>query len=90
MSGLESKQAPLSKSRAVVELTITGMLWGLGFVAALWALREAGPIAITGWRFTIAGLTGLVIAKRFVFSKNAREFLPVSFWPGVFIAATIL
>ncbi len=90
MSGLERKQVPLSKSRAVIELTVTGMLWGLGFVAAVWALAEAGPIAITGWRFTIAGLTGLLCAKRFVFSKSARAILPISFWPGVFIAATIL
>lgn len=90
MSGLDRKQAPLTKSRAVIELVVTGMLWGLGFVATVWSLREAGPLAITGWRFTIAGIAGLLIAKRFIFTKSARAFQRASIWPGFLIAATIL
>lgn len=90
MTGLSNAQKPITQTRAVIELTVAGMMWGLGFIATIWALREAGPMAITGWRFVLAGITGLLFARRFIFTKAARTYLRYAWWPGALIAATIL
>lgn len=80
----------MTQTRAVTELIFAGMLWGLGFVAAVWALQGAGPVAISGWRFVIAGLIGLLFARRFLVTREARNYLRVAWIPGFFIAATII
>ncbi|CAN5627536.1 DMT family transporter [soil metagenome] len=83
-------QKPITQTRAVVELILAAMMWGLGFVAAVWALRDAGPLAITGWRFVIAGVAGLLFAHRFIRTKEARLYLRYAWLPGACIAATII
>lgn len=69
---------------------LAAMLWGIGFIATVWTLREAGPLAITGWRFVIAGAAGVLLAKKFFFTPGARVFLRAAWVPGVLIAATLL
>lgn len=80
----------MSQTRAVIELVFAGMMWGLGFVATVWALREAGPLAISGWRFVIAGIAGLFFARRMLFTPTAREFMRAAWLPGALIASTIV
>jgi drug/metabolite transporter (DMT)-like permease len=85
---------PMTQRRAVFELCLAAMFWGLGFIATVWTLREAGPLAITGWRFLFAALVGLVVERRFFFSLNARpemrDFIRSAWLPGLLIAATLI
>ena len=82
-------QQPLTKLRAIIELVIAAMMWGMGFVAIVWCLREASPLAISGWRFVIAGIVGLLFARKFIFTTSAREFMKIAWLPGLLIAATV-
>ena len=85
------------QTRAIIELSIAGALWGFGFVAAYWSLGVGGPITITGWRFVIAGLIGLV--SYFAIQKLKghtlrfdvfQAYLRAAWWPGVFIATLLV
>lgn len=80
----------MSQARAVTELVLAGMFWGLGFIATIWSLRDAGPLAISGWRFVLAGLFGVLTARKFIFTKTARQFMKAAWLPGSLIAATIV
>ncbi len=65
------------------------MMWGMGFVAIVWCLREAGPLAISGWRFVIAAVVGLMWARKFIFSLEARKFMKLAWIPGALLAAMV-
>lgn len=90
MSALIRAQQPITRSRAVVELALAGMVWGLGFIATVWSLQVAGPLAITGWRFLIAGAAGAFYSRNFFFSGNALAYFRAAWLPGLLIAATLL
>jgi drug/metabolite transporter (DMT)-like permease len=90
MPNFPPHQKSMTQTRAVIELVFAAMMWGMGFVAAMWALRDAGPLAISGWRFVVAGLTGLLFARRFLLTKEARLYLRYAWAPGALIAATIV
>lgn len=51
----------LTKNQAAFELTFAGILWGFGFVAAVWALEAFTPVEILVYRFILATLLGEVI-----------------------------
>jgi drug/metabolite transporter (DMT)-like permease len=57
----ETKPLEPARAFAVLELVFAASFWGFGFIAAIWALGAMGPLAITGWRFALASLTGLLI-----------------------------
>lgn len=42
--------------RAYFELVFAGAFWGMGFIAAKWALLDFGPFLVTALRFTIGAL----------------------------------
>lgn len=85
------------RNQAIVELSFAGALWGFGFVAATWSLAVGGPFTITGWRFVIAGIIGLLTWKWLLSSEatrgNSTDFKPylrAAFWPGIFIASLLV
>lgn len=78
----------MSQTRAVIELILAAMLWGMGFVAAVWSLEAAGPLAISGWRFIIAGSIGLFFLRG-SWKTLSRSYMRVAWLPGVLIAATV-
>lgn len=51
----------LTKNQAAFELTFAGILWGFGFVAAVWALKVYTPVEILVYRFILATLLGEII-----------------------------
>lgn len=50
-----------SKNRAAIELIFAGVLWGFGFVAAVWALKAFTPAETLIYRFIIASVIGEII-----------------------------
>ncbi|WP_415061944.1 DMT family transporter [Bdellovibrio sp.] len=48
----------MTKSRAALELVFAGVLWGFGFVAAVWALKAFTPVETLIYRFIIAAVIG--------------------------------
>lgn len=83
---------PLTKRSAILELTVAAALWGFGFIAAVWALRDFGPLGVTGWRFALATVVGfalvfLIPGLRRQFNKT--EFM-LAFWPGIFLSSTLI
>jgi drug/metabolite transporter (DMT)-like permease len=83
----------ISRSKsAVLELAFAGALWGFGFIAAVWALRSMGPMAITGWRFTVAAVIGFTIVglRPSLRSHLTREQFWLACVPGMLICATLV
>ena len=81
-----------ARTLAVLELTLAGALWGFGFIAAVWALRGMGPLAVTGWRFALAVAAGFIFAafnKKFRADLNGKTFWLAAI-PGLLISATLV
>lgn len=78
--------------RAAFELVGAGTLWGFGFVAAVWALRGMGPLAVTGWRFAIAALVGslMILAVPSLRKQVSREQFLLAAIPGFLISLTLV
>lgn len=79
------------ETNAVLELVLAAALWGFGFIATAWALREMGPVTLTGARMFLAFIIGTVISLT---SPNLRQHLnknqfKLAFWPGVFLCITM-
>jgi drug/metabolite transporter (DMT)-like permease len=78
--------------RAAFELTFASVLWGFGFIAAVWALDVMGPLSLTGWRFFIAAFVGLGISL--LVPSLRRQATPQQFMlaaiPGLLLCLTIL
>lgn len=81
---------PLTKVRAIVELIAAAMMWGLGFVAIVWALRESTPLAISGWRFVLASLIGGLLTKRLWISTGGWDLIKRAWLPGVLLVAMVV
>lgn len=84
-----SPAARSTEIKAIIELVFAGMLWGFGFVAAAWSLEAAGPLAITGWRFIIAGLIGSILFHRSLL-HNFAQLTRLSILPGFLISLTLV
>lgn len=79
------------RTRAVAELLLAGVIWGLGFVATVWALRDFSPVGFLITRFMIAFTLGeivrvLIMKRRF---WNAEDF-KLSIFAGVLMASFLL
>ena len=85
------KKRPLNLN-AVFELIAAGALWGFGFIATVWALRDLGPLGITGLRFVFACLFGGAICLRVPSVRRELSFtqFKLAFWPGLFMTSTLL
>ena len=78
------------RTSAMLELTFASTFWGFGFIAAAWALRAMGPLAVTGWRFFLAASVG----SFFLFVIRREKFEKDQFWlaavPGLLLSATLI
>lgn len=66
-------------------LLMTAILWGSGFIAQRLGSDNITPFTFNGFRFLLAGITFLVIAK-FRLPKD-RESQKIIFWSGVVLFA---
>ncbi|MGE3973747.1 MAG: DMT family transporter [Bdellovibrionales bacterium] len=77
----------ISERRAVGELIFAGAIWGFGFIATVFALRDMGPLTMAVVRFVVA----IVATLPFFFlipslkNTNHRKILTLSFWPGMML-----
>lgn len=77
---------------AVSELVLAASLWGFGFVATVWALEDFGPLWIGGLRCSVAFVFGLLICLSVpgLRSKLSKSQFYLAFWPGLFLAGTLV
>lgn len=77
---------------AVLELTFAGSLWGFGFIASVWALREMGPLTIIGMRFALATVVGLVISWAIPSLRRDLNWasMRLALMPGLLLSITLV
>lgn len=83
----------MSKARlAVLELVFAGSLWGFGFISAIWALTEMGPLTITATRFVLASIVGVPIALAIPSLRRHANFatLKLAFLPGLMLSMVLV
>lgn len=68
--------------RAVLELFIAGMLWGISFTFVKWALVDFSPATLVFWRFAFALLLGEVLY--FVFDREGFKKSHSDYKIGIF------
>jgi drug/metabolite transporter (DMT)-like permease len=68
---------------------LTTAIWGFGFVATSWAIAEIGPFTTTTLRFAISTLIFLVFL-RLKGIKHDRGQFKLAFWPGIFLALSLV
>lgn len=51
----------MTKQKAVIELIFAGALWGFGFVATTWSLREFSVAEVLAYRFLLAFAAGELV-----------------------------
>ncbi len=79
------------RSRAALELLLAGIIWGFGFVATVWALRDFSVVGFLLLRFVIACIVGEAI-RLLVFKRkfwDAKDF-KYSIGAGILMAAFIV
>ena len=89
VSPADEQRIPLG---AGLELVLAGALWGFGFVATVWALNDMGPLMLTLFRFAWISLIGfplLMLVPRWRRTLSMSQWR-LSFWPGFWLAATII
>lgn len=64
----------MTKNRAALELIFAGILWGFGFVAAIWALTVYTPFETMVLRFLVATLVGEILHLALRGPKLTTEF----------------
>ena len=81
-----------SNVRAVIELVFAAVLWGFGFIAAVWALRDMAPFTLSAVRFGLAIVFGLpLVALLPSLKKDLRwEQAKLACLPGLFLALVLL
>lgn len=75
---------------AIIELLFAASLWGFGFVAAVWALEQLNPFALTFIRFFVASLFLLPLLFWKAGRAEIHYHLRMAFLPGMFFAGTLL
>ncbi|MEQ1665613.1 MAG: DMT family transporter [Bdellovibrionales bacterium] len=79
------------RTLALFELLVATAVWGMGFVATIWALKIWSAAEVTVLRFFFATLPA---AFYFLFSKSTLLDIKLesrlSFWPGLYLALTMV
>lgn len=85
-----TNSAQNGKALAVAELVVAAAFWGFGFIATVWSLQTLDAFQLTFVRFAIAALAGTVFI--WVTRKKGawRENFRWTFWPAVFLTATLV
>ncbi len=80
------------ESTALLELIFASALWGFGFIATAWALREYSPLTLTGLRMSLAFASGLLIIGLVPSLRRqlSLEQFKLAFWPGLFLSVTMI
>lgn len=80
----------MNRITATAELFTAAALWGFGFIATVWAMRELNAFELTFMRFALASLLLIPILCFPSWRRGLFENLRKSFWPGLFFAATLI
>lgn len=74
-----------------MELILAGVIWGLGFVATIWALQDFSPVGFLVTRFLMAFCLGEIIRLAVLRRKfwNATDF-KLSIFAGILMASFLL
>lgn len=81
----------MSHQRAIIELIFAGILWGLGFIATVWALKIMSPSEVLVVRFLFAFLIGEIIHYFIYKNKTVSSAKEPGFWgAGFFLAGNLL
>lgn len=79
-------------SRAVLELSLAGILWGASFTLVSWALKDFIPSTLIFWRYLLAFILGEVFY--FIFYredfKNSHSDIKRSAPAGFFLAMSLI
>lgn len=75
---------------AAAELLLAAALWGFGFIATVWGLRELDPFELTFIRFALATLLLSPVLLLPRWRQEVVRYLKISFWPGVFFALLLI
>jgi drug/metabolite transporter (DMT)-like permease len=92
MNTAPSKPIPIKARRAITELVGAGAIWGFGFIATIFALRDMGPLTTIVVRFVAA----VVLTVPFFFFVSSlkktdhRNELRLAFWPGMMLALLMI
>jgi drug/metabolite transporter (DMT)-like permease len=84
---------PLERRNATLELLLASVIWGFGFVATVWALKETSALGFLFSRFALAFLAGEFL--RFLFFRKGRQFwnsldFKLSIGAGLLMASFLL
>ncbi|MCM2352474.1 MAG: DMT family transporter [Pseudobdellovibrio sp.] len=78
--------------RAVLELFIAGMLWGISFTFVKWALVDFSPTTLVFWRFAFAIVLAEVmffIFDREGFKKSHRDY-KIGLFAGIGLGSSLI
>lgn len=91
-SGEPSPHIAIKKKQAVAQMVLAASLWGMGFTATVWALRDMGPLWLNVLRFSLACAVGLLVVVLVPHYRRelTLENIKLSFLPGLFLAGTLL
>jgi drug/metabolite transporter (DMT)-like permease len=78
-------------SKAVLELTLAGIIWGASFTFVRWALEDFTATTLMLWRFVIAFVVGEIILKLFQPEqyRNSWGDARLAVWAGVFLGISL-
>ena len=79
-----------SKLFAILELSLAASLWGFGFVATVWALKDMNFFELTWLRYILAAVVGLPFFMLRRGRYSLKELSTLSFWPALLLLATLL
>ncbi len=79
------------KTKALLELSFAGILWGFGFIGTVWALKYLSPSAVIFYRFLLAFIGGAAIlaVSKVPFAVWKNEF-KLSLIPAIVLLLTLL
>ena len=80
----------LSRAVGASELLIAAALWGFGFIATVWALREVGPFRLTFLRFAVAGVVLIPIVCRAEGRRQVLRYLKPAFGPAFLLVGLLI
>lgn len=87
-------RSTLAKDRLApaLQLCISSLIWGFGFIATRWAMEGAGPLWVTTLRFGIAAAAcaPFVATLSAVRAGITREQVRYAAFPGFFLAACLI
>lgn len=76
--------------RAILELVFASVLWGFGFIAAVWALEAVDAFELTLLRFVMASTVGVALLYFNLKKLPLKQLWRWSFWPAIFLTGTLI